>query len=95
MSPSISKPVIAADVAHVLEELAETDPLGPALEPVIVTAETGPSPEWRDMTRRFWLAVALSVPAVILGMGRDLIGPAAGLVGVAHRPIPEMDARRL
>ena len=46
---------------------------GMALEPVILTAETGPSPELRDMTRRFWVGVALSIPVVILGMGRDLI----------------------
>jgi len=46
---------------------------GMALEPVIVTTETGPSQELRDMTRRFWFGVALSIPVVILGMGRDLI----------------------
>src|SRR6476469_1504455 len=46
---------------------------GMALEPVIVTADTGPSAELRDMTRRFWFGVALSVPVLILGMGRDLI----------------------
>lgn len=46
---------------------------GMALEPVIVTADTGPSAELRDMTRRFWFGVALSVPVLVLGMGRDLI----------------------
>jgi heavy metal translocating P-type ATPase len=46
---------------------------GMALEPVIVTADTGPSQELRDMARRFWFGVVLSVPALILGMGRDLI----------------------
>jgi Cu+-exporting ATPase len=44
-----------------------------ALEPVTVTAANGASPELADMTRRFWLAVALTIPVVILGMGRDLI----------------------
>ena len=48
---------------------------GMALEPVVVAVETGPSPELRDMTRRFWFGVALSVPVVLLGMGRDLIQP--------------------
>src|SRR4051794_6455866 len=43
-----------------------------ALEPVTVTAETGPSPELADMTRRFWVGVALSIPVLILGMGGDL-----------------------
>jgi len=46
---------------------------GMALEPVIVTADTGPSEELRDMTRRFWVSVVLSIPVVILGMGRDLV----------------------
>jgi heavy metal translocating P-type ATPase len=48
---------------------------GMALEPVMVTLDSGPSPELRDMTRRFWVAVALSIPVLILGMGRDLIDP--------------------
>lgn len=46
---------------------------GMALEPVMVTADSGPSPELADMTRRFWTGVALSFPVVILGMGGDLI----------------------
>ena len=46
---------------------------GMALEPVVVTADTGPSPELADMTRRFWVGVALSVPVLILGMGGDLV----------------------
>ena len=45
---------------------------GMALEPVVVTADTGPSPELADMTRRFWVGVALSVPVLLLGMGGDL-----------------------
>ncbi len=46
---------------------------GMALEPVTVTADSGPNPELVDMTRRLWMAVALSVPVVLLGMGRDLV----------------------
>ncbi|KQU64160.1 haloacid dehalogenase [Phycicoccus sp. Root563] len=46
---------------------------GMALEPLMVTAESGPSPELADMTRRFWTGVALSFPVVVLGMGGDLI----------------------
>ncbi|KQW48054.1 haloacid dehalogenase [Nocardioides sp. Root1257] len=45
---------------------------GMALEPVTVAAEDGPSAELVDMTRRFWFAVALSIPVVILGMGAEL-----------------------
>ena len=46
---------------------------GMALEPVTVTADSGPSPELADMTRRFWVGVALSIPVVMLGMGADLV----------------------
>ena len=46
---------------------------GMALEPVTITAGSGPSPELADMTRRFWVALTLSIPVLILGMGADLI----------------------
>jgi len=46
---------------------------GMALEPVVVSADTGPSPELTDMTRRFWVGVILSVPVVVLGMGAELV----------------------
>ncbi len=46
---------------------------GMALEPVAVTAETGPNPELRDMTRRFWIGLALTLPVVILEMGAHLV----------------------
>ncbi|MBI4900088.1 MAG: heavy metal translocating P-type ATPase [Actinobacteria bacterium] len=46
---------------------------GMALEPVTATLEGGPNPELADMTRRFAIAVALSVLVLILSMGRDLI----------------------
>jgi Cu+-exporting ATPase len=42
---------------------------GMALEPVIATDETGESPELRDMTRRFWIGLALTVPVFFLEMG--------------------------
>ncbi|NUO35178.1 MAG: heavy metal translocating P-type ATPase [Dermatophilaceae bacterium] len=48
---------------------------GMALEPVTVTAESGPNPELADMTRRFWVALVLSVPVLVLSMGRELITP--------------------
>src|SRR5262245_10272675 len=34
---------------------------GMALEPEIATADTGPNPELADMTRRFWIGLALTV----------------------------------
>lgn len=47
---------------------------GMALEPRTVTG-SGPAenPELRDMTRRFWVSAALTVPLVILAMGDMLL----------------------
>lgn len=42
---------------------------GMALEPELVTAESQPNAELDDMSRRFWIGLALSVPVVILEMG--------------------------
>lgn len=46
---------------------------GMALEPETVTTETGPSPELVDMTRRFWVGLALALPVVVLEMGGHLV----------------------
>jgi Cu+-exporting ATPase len=45
---------------------------GMALEPETITADSGPNPELADMTRRFWVAVALSLPVFALEMGGHL-----------------------
>lgn len=46
---------------------------GMALEPEIVTNETGPSPELADMRRRFWISLVLAMPVLILEMGGHLV----------------------
>jgi len=46
---------------------------GMALEPVLATAEAGASPELRDMTRRFWIGAALTLPVFVLEMGGHLV----------------------
>ena len=46
---------------------------GMALEPVVVTADSGPNPELADMSRRFWIGLILAVPVLLLAMGGDLI----------------------
>lgn len=46
---------------------------GMALEPLAVTAESGPNPELADMTKRFWIGLALALPVVALEMGAHLI----------------------
>ena len=55
---------------------------GMALEPELASADTGPNPELIDMTRRFWVGLALSVPVVMLEMGAHLVG-AHGWIGQA------------
>jgi Cu+-exporting ATPase len=46
---------------------------GMALEPVLATAAEGDSPELRDMSRRFWIGLALTLPVLALEMGGHLM----------------------
>ena len=45
---------------------------GMALEPETVTADSGPSPELVDMTRRLRIAIVLALPVFVLEMGGHL-----------------------
>ena len=45
---------------------------GMALEPEVMTGEEGPSHELADMTRRFWIGLALTLPVFALEMGAHL-----------------------
>jgi P-type Cu+ transporter len=45
---------------------------GMALEPEMTSEEEGPNPELADMTRRFWIALILSLPVFALEMGGHL-----------------------
>jgi Cu+-exporting ATPase len=47
---------------------------GMALEPRQVTAEEGPNPELLDLTRRFWMGLALGIPVFVLAMSDMLLG---------------------
>jgi Cu+-exporting ATPase len=47
---------------------------GMALEPLVATSESGPNHELIDMTRRFWIGLALTVPVFALEMGGHLTG---------------------
>jgi Cu+-exporting ATPase len=56
---------------------------GMALEPVVVSAQQQPNPELADMTRRFWIGLALTLPVLALAMLEHLpwrperyVGPA-------------------
>ena len=55
---------------------------GMALEPRTITAETEENPELRDMTRRFWICVVLTVPILALMIAEMLPGhPLQGFLG--------------
>ncbi len=56
---------------------------GMALEPVLATAEAGPSPELVDMQRRFWIGLVLALPVFALEMG----GHATGLMMVLGKAL--------
>src|SRR5256886_2853860 len=45
---------------------------GMALEPELASAESAPNPELADMTRRFWVALVLTLPVLALEMGGHL-----------------------
>jgi Cu+-exporting ATPase len=47
---------------------------GMALEPEIATADAAPNAELADMTRRLWIALALTLPVFALEMGGHLTG---------------------
>jgi heavy metal translocating P-type ATPase len=47
---------------------------GMALEPEVVTGDAAPNPELADMTRRFWVGLALALPVFLLEMGGHLTG---------------------
>ncbi len=47
---------------------------GMALEPEVASLDAPPNPELADMTRRFWIGLVLSLPAVVLEMGGHLAG---------------------
>jgi P-type Cu+ transporter len=51
-----------------------------ALEPRTVTLEEGTNPELVDMSRRFWVGLALSLPIFLMAMGDMLPG----------KPLPQL-----
>src|SRR5262249_45404265 len=55
---------------------------GMALEPRRIALDSGPNPELVGMTRRFWIALALSVPVFVVTMADMATG---GRVAMAYR----------
>ncbi len=85
--PAPAPPPAAAGAIYTCPMHPEVRQVGPgacpicgmALEPATVSADVGPNPELADMTRRFWIGLALAVPVFILEMGGHL-GLASALV---------------
>jgi Cu+-exporting ATPase len=62
---------------------------GMALEPRTVTAEADDNPELADMTRRFWISVAATVPLLVLAMG-GMVPALAHVLPAGVRPWVEL-----
>ncbi len=86
---ALKQAVAATSAAHSPKSIIYTCPMHPqirqpapgscpicgmALEPVTASEDTGPSPELIDMTRRFRIGTALTVPIVALEMGAHFPG---------------------
>jgi len=56
---------------------------GMTLEPRVVSAGDEPSPELKDMTRRFWISVTLTVPLMLIEMSGMMAG--RGVIPAAAR----------
>ncbi len=90
-TPSAPRPMPAAPVGTIYTcpmhpQIRQVGPgscpiCGMALEPEVMTSETGPSPELKDMTRRFWIGLVLALPVVALEMGGHLTGMMMRLEG--------------
>ena len=62
---------------------------GMALEPRTVTLEED-NPELRDMTRRFWISVALTAPLLAIAMG-SMIAPRMFMASAWDRALPWLE----
>jgi P-type Cu+ transporter len=77
-APKRQEPAPAADAIYTCPMDPEVRQVGPgtcpicgmALEPEQVSLDQGPDPELIDMTRRFWIALALTAPVFVIEMGR-------------------------
>ncbi len=80
-SAKVAEPVVAGAIytCPMHPEIKQVGPgscpiCGMALEPLTVTADSQPNHELADMTRRFWVGLALTLPVFILEMGGHLTG---------------------
>ena len=71
--------------SEIVRDAPGTCPIcGMALEQPTATLEEAENPELADMTRRFWVAVALTAPLLVVAMGDMLPGhPVERVLGAA------------
>ena len=79
LKPSVPVPAGTIYTCPMHPEIRQEGPgscpiCGMALEPEMVTADSTPNPELADMTRRFWIGLALTLPVFALEMGGHLTG---------------------
>jgi Cu+-exporting ATPase len=80
LSPGKPEPAAPADTIYTCPMHPEVRQVGPgscpicgmALEPEQVSLDDAPDPELIDMIRRFWIALALTIPVFVLEMGSHL-----------------------
>jgi Cu+-exporting ATPase len=77
--PEPAAPAGAIYTCPMHPEVRQTGPgscpiCGMALEPAQISLDDAPDPELIDMTRRFWIALALTLPVFVLDMGAHLGG---------------------
>ena len=63
---------------------------GMALEPVTATLDEHPNEELVDMSRRFWISAALTLPLLLLAMGEYVPGPLARVSAASWFPWLEL-----
>ena len=88
LAPAAAKPEPAPGVTFTCPMHPEIRQIGPgacpicgmALEPEVAALDAGPNVELLDMRRRFWIALALTVPVFALEMGGHLMGLGLGAV---------------
>jgi len=80
LRPKQAEPARPAGAVHTCPMHPEVRQVGPgscpicgmALEPEQVSLDDAPDPELADMTRRFWIALALTLPVFAIEMGSHL-----------------------
>jgi Cu+-exporting ATPase len=77
--PSLSVPEGTIYTCPMHPEIRQEGPgscpiCGMGLEPEMASADTAPNPELADMSHRFWIGLALTIPIFILEMGGHLAG---------------------